>query len=238
MTSSSKEENFHKNKNSTPRLNIVDWGQNKKGTLTLPPEVFSKPLNKPLLHSAIIYSLAKKRKGTHKAKTKGEVSGGGIKPYRQKGTGNARRGSNRSPLISGGGVIFPPKPKSYAFTLSKKTRKEALKITLSYLYQSKQILVLNEMKLKTGKTKELLNKLKTLKIKKGILLSSSENALLKRASNNLKNFQFKNPSEINIYDLLKFKTLISDQKSLEKLTEKALFQTLKLPKTPPKEQKS
>ena len=198
---------------------VLNWEKTKKGQLELSEGVFSKPLNRKLLHSVVLWHLAKKHQGTHKTKTRRDVSGGGSKPYKQKGTGNARRGSTRSPLIAGGGVIFGPQPRSYAYSISKKSKREALKCVLSSLLREKRLFILESMNLEKGKTKELLNKLNKLGVKKASLVTKENHSLLKRASQNLPLFKYTTASNIGVYELLRSNTLIIDKEAIEALNE-------------------
>ena len=124
-------------------LDVLNWKNKKVDSVDLSPEVFEKPVSVELMQTVVRWQLACRRQGTHMTKTKGLVSGGGIKPYKQKGTGNARRGSTRSPLIRGGGTIFGPVPRDYSYSLPKKLRASGLKSALSYLFAEGKVKVLD-----------------------------------------------------------------------------------------------
>lgn len=206
-------------KASSLKAPVFDWEKKKIGEVTLSSEIFSKAFNESLVHSVVLWQLAKHRKGTHKAKTKGEVRGGGAKPYRQKGTGNARRGSSRSPLIAGGGVIFPPRPRDYSYSLPKTFKKAAMKSVLSYLWKENQLFVLQDIKVEKGKTKELLGKLSQFGLDKALLISDKRDPLVERAARNLAEFKYNSLEGLNVYDLLKYRNLILDQKALKRFQD-------------------
>ncbi len=115
------------------KVDVLDWDKKKVGSAELPADVFEQPVKKAVLHSLVKWQLASRRRGTHKAKSKGEVRGGGKKPFKQKGTGSARQGSSRSPLMPGGGVVFPPKPRNYEYSIPKKMKQLGFRSALSHL---------------------------------------------------------------------------------------------------------
>ena len=198
-------------------VDVLDWNKKKVGSVDLSADVFEAPVRKDVLHEVVKWQLAKRRQGTHKAKTRAEVRGSGKKPFKQKGTGNARQGSNQSPLKPGGGIIFGPKPRDYNYALPKKVRKLALKSALSHLFKEGKITVVKEMSSGDGKTKGLAANLKTLGLDKAVLVDASTNDMFKRASGNLKNFNYLPVGGVNVYDLLKFDQLVMTPESVEKL---------------------
>ena len=135
-------------------VNVLDWKKSKVGTVDLPDEVFNVPWRADIVQAIVRWQLASRRQGTHMTKTRAFVRGGGKKPYKQKGTGNARRGSTRSPLIRGGAILFGPQPKSYAYVLPKKFKKNGLKVVLSRLLKDGKLVVVDTMASGKGKTKE------------------------------------------------------------------------------------
>ncbi len=201
-------------------INLLNWKKETVGNVLLADEVFCQKLSLPLINEVVRWQRASRRSGTHQAKTRGEVRGGGKKPFRQKGTGNARQGSIRSSLNVGGGVTFGPRPRSYKYSLPSRLHKIGLSHTLSYLYEQKKIFVIDDMRSQTGKTKELAQRLKTLGIQKAILADTEKDSLLLRACANLKFFQFLPVYALNVYDLLKYDCLVISKKGIEFLSSK------------------
>ena len=141
---------------------VLNWEGKKVSEITIKEPLFTEKLNKALLQEVVVWQLARKRQGDHKAKTRAEVSGGGKKPFRQKGTGSARQGSIRSPLLKGGGVAHGPKKRSYDWALPKKIRQQALRNAMSYLFQENKLIFVEDMKSTNGKTKELSSRFKKM----------------------------------------------------------------------------
>ncbi len=196
-------------------IDVVNWDKKAVRTAELPAEIFEVPLRKELLNEVVRWQLACRRQGTHMTKTKGLVSGGGKKPYKQKGTGNARRGSSRSPLIRGGGTMFGPQPRDYSYTLPKKVRQLGLKMALSHLLRSGQLHVVDGMDSSQGKTGELSKRLKAFGVKKAILVDSEEKGSFKRAARNLSDFRYYPALGLNVYDILKYDTAIVTEGALD-----------------------
>ncbi len=201
------------------KADLLNWKKEKVGDLDLPPVIFQKEIRPELINEVVRWQRACARQGTHKAKTRADVSGGGKKPFRQKGTGNARQGSIRSPLNRSGGVTFGPKPRSYKYALPIKIRKSALRQTLSYLWKEKRIFFLEDMKSPKGKTKELHDRLKNFGLQKALLVDRVGDPLFKQAVANLKSFQFLPVEGLNVYDLLKYGCLVMSGKSVSFLIE-------------------
>jgi large subunit ribosomal protein L4 len=174
-------------------------------------------VKKAVLHSITKWQLASRRRGTHKAKSKGDVSGGGKKPFKQKGTGSARQGSSRSPLMPGGGVVFPPKPRDYSYSIPKKMKQEGFKSALSYLLGSGRLVVLETLATGDGKTKGLAANLKKLGIKKAVMIDGQSNTMTARAAKNLPKYRYYSVDGMNVYDLLKYDAAILAKDSLEKI---------------------
>jgi large subunit ribosomal protein L4 len=195
---------------------VYNWDKKKVGEVELPADVFEQPVRTDILHTVVRWQLAARRQGTHMTKTKGLVSGGGKKPFKQKGTGNARQGSNRSPLMPGGGTAFGPQPRDYSFNLPKKVRQAGLKFALSHLVSSGKFFVVEDMK-SDGKTSELAKRLRTFGVEKAVLLDSSLDALFSRASSNLGSVRYYSTDGLNVFDLLKYDTAIITKASLAKI---------------------
>jgi large subunit ribosomal protein L4 len=199
--------------------NVINWKKEKVGTIELSKEVFEVPLKKEILHEVVQWQLAKRRSGTHMVKTRALVSGGGKKPFKQKGTGNARQGSTRSPLMPGGAKLFGPVPRSYEFALPKKVRKLGLKMALSYLHKEGKLFVVDSMT-SDGKTAELAKRLNSFGLKKAILVDATTDDKFKRASNNLGKYKYFSVDEINVYDLLKYDAIVVTKPSIAAIVEK------------------
>lgn len=204
------------------KVDIFNWNKEKIGEVELPSAVFEQPVKKDLLHTVVRWQLACRRQGNAMTKTKGLVSGGGKKPFKQKGTGNARQGSSRSPLMPGGGTMFGPVPRDYSYTLPKKMRQAGLRNALSYLQAEGRFFVVDEMQ-SEGKTAELAKRLKKFGVEKALLVDAVANANFKRASNNLPKFRYFAPEGLNVYDLLKYDTAIVTKASLTKIISRCGF---------------
>ena len=174
-------------------VEVLDWSKKKVSSTELNDEVFCAEVRRDLLHSVVRWQLAGRRSGTHQAKSRGMVSGGGKKPFKQKGTGNARQGSSRSPLLEGGGVIFGPRPRDYSYTMLKKLKKQCLLSALSYLRSENRLIVVNEMKSSKGKTKELSQSLKSLGVEKALLIDEKLDPLFQRAARNMPKIRYNTP---------------------------------------------
>lgn len=196
-------------------VEVVNWDKKKVGEIELPANIFEVPLKKEILQEVVKWQLACRRQGTHSTKTKGLVRGGGKKPYKQKGTGNARRGSSRSPLIRGGGIIFGPQPRDYSYKLPKKVRQQAVRVALSHLLRSGKLFVVDGFESKEGKTGELAKRLARLGLAKSVLVDREEQPLLKRAARNLEGYRYYGVTGINVFDLLKYDGAIVAKESIE-----------------------
>lgn len=202
------------------QVNVLNWKKEKVGTVELDSAVFDRPVKVELLHEVVKWQLASRRQGTHMTKTKGLVSGGGKKPFKQKGTGNARQGSTRSPLMPGGGTIFGPVPRSYAYVLPKKMRKIGLAMALSKLNSQGKLFVVDAMSSEKGKTSDLNKNLKLFGVKKALLVDANVNDLFHRASKNLEFFKYFPVEGLNVYDILKYDTVILSKESISKIVER------------------
>ena len=201
---------------------VYNWNKEKVSEIDLSSEVFEAPVRKDLMHTVVKWQLAKRRQGTHATKTRGMVSGGGKKPFKQKGTGNARQGSSRSPLHPGGGTTFGPQPRDYEYNLPKKVKKAALKSALSYLVQQERFLVVDDFDSKDGKTKDMSAKLKNLGANKAVLLDAELNPMVRRATSNMPKFIYNSAEGINVYDLLKYDMAIVSKSSIEKIVARCV----------------
>ena len=178
------------------------------GTIDLNDAVFGVEVNEHLLHMAVVNQLANKRQGTQKAKTRSEVSGGGRKPLRQKGTGHARQGSTRSPQWTGGGVVFAPTPRDYSFKLNKKEKRAALKSALTTRVLENKFIVLDEMNFGEIKTKNFQNMLNNLEVSKALVVLEDGNTNAALSARNIANVKTAWTNTINVYDILKYNTVI------------------------------
>ena len=189
------------------------------GSIELNDAVFGVEINEHLVHMAVVNQLANNRQGTQSAKTRSEVSGGGRKPWRQKGTGHARQGSTRSPQWTGGGVVFAPKPRDYSFKMNKKEKRIALLSALSSKVADNKIVVLDEFKLDEIKTKKFVEVMNNLKASKALVVLEGENKNVVLSGRNIPTVKVTATNEINTYDVLKYDTLVVTKAAVEKLQE-------------------
>jgi large subunit ribosomal protein L4 len=189
------------------------------GTIELSDAVFGVEVKENLVHQAVVLYLANQRQGTQKAKTRGEVRGGGRKPWRQKGTGHARQGSTRSPQWTGGGVVFAPVPRDYTFKMNKKEKRAALKSALTAKVQDNSFMVLDELKLDEIKTKKMAAVLSNLKVGNALIIVGEDSKNVVLSARNLEGVQTATPGTINVYDILKYDTVIATRSSVEKIEE-------------------
>ena len=189
------------------------------GSIELNDAVFGVEINEHLVHMAVVNQLANNRQGTQSAKTRSEVSGGGRKPWRQKGTGHARQGSTRAPQWTGGGVIFAPVPRDYSFKMNKKEKKLALLSALTSKVADNKIVVLDEFKLDEIKTKKFAEVMNNLKVSKALVVLEGENKNVVLSGRNIPTVKVSATNEINTYDVLKYDTLVVTKAAVEKLQE-------------------
>ena len=187
------------------------------GTLELNDAVFGVEVNEHLVHLAVVRQLANNRQGTQKAKTRSEVSGGGRKPWRQKGTGHARQGSTRAPQWTGGGVVFAPTPRDYSLKMNKKERRLALKSALTSRVQESKLVVLDELKLDAIKTKDMQNVLNNLNVAKAMVVTDNENVIV--SARNIPNVITASVDTLNVFDILKYNTVVLDKATVAKVEE-------------------
>jgi len=202
------------------KLQVFDKSGKPGAEMDLPAGVFSYPEKSHLIYEAVINYRANQRQGTASTKTRANVSGGGKKPWRQKGTGRARAGSNRSPLWKKGGTVFGPQPRDYSYELPKKARRNALRSVLSQKLSENQILVLDAFDIKEPRTKEAAALLKALKLDSALLVDSHENTNLFLSVRNLPKVKAVDVKTLNIYDVLNYKWLVFSQRALESTMER------------------
>ena len=189
------------------------------GSIELNDAVFGVEVNEHLVHMAVVNQLANNRQGTQSAKTRSEVSGGGRKPWRQKGTGHARQGSTRAPQWTGGGIVFAPKPRDYSFKMNKKEKRIALLSALSSKVAESKIVVLDEFKLDEIKTKKFVEVMNNLKVENALVVLEGENKNVVLSGRNIPSVKVTATNEINTYDVLKYETLVFTKAAVEKLEE-------------------
>ena len=189
------------------------------GSIELNDAVFGVEVNEHLVHMAVVNQLANNRQGTQSAKTRSEVSGGGRKPWRQKGTGHARQGSTRAPQWTGGGTVFAPKPRDYSFKMNKKEKRIALLSALSSKVAESKIVVLDEFKLDEIKTKKFVEVMNNLKVENALVVLEGENKNVVLSGRNIPSVKVTATNEINTYDVLKYTTLVVTKAAVEKLEE-------------------
>ena len=189
------------------------------GTIDLNDAVFGVEVNEHLVHMAVVSQLANKRQGTQKAKTRSEVSGGGRKPWRQKGTGHARQGSTRAPQWTGGGVVFAPTPRDYSFKLNKKERRAALKSALTSRVEEKKFIVVDEINFDEIKTKKFQDVLNNLSVSKALVVLEDGNKNAELSARNIADVKTAKTNTINVYDILKYNTVIATKAAVAKIEE-------------------
>ena len=200
-------------------VSVYNMEGKEVGTLELNDAVFGVEVNEHLVHLAVVAQLANKRQGTQKAKTRSEVSGGGRKPWRQKGTGHARQGSTRSPQWKGGGVVFAPTPRDYTIRLNKKEKRAALKSALTSRVQDNKFIVVDELKFDEIKTKKFQNVMDNLKVKKAlvVLADNDQNTVL--SARNIADVKTTQVNTINVYDVLKYNTVVATKAAVASIEE-------------------
>jgi large subunit ribosomal protein L4 len=200
-------------------VSVYNMEGKEVGTMELNDAVFGVEINEHLVHAVVVAQLANKRQGTQKAKTRSEVSGGGRKPWRQKGTGHARQGSTRAPQWTGGGVVFAPTPRDYTIKLNKKERRLALKSVLTAKVQESKFIVLDELKLDEIKTKKFQAVLDNLKVNKAMVVLNENDKNVVMSAKNIPNVITAQTNTINVYDILKYNTMIVTKAAVETIQE-------------------
>ena len=200
-------------------VSVLNMEGKEVGSMELNDAVFGVEINEHLVHQAVVLQLANNRQGTQKAKTRSEVSGGGRKPWRQKGTGHARQGSTRAPHWTGGGVVFAPVPRDYSFKMNKKEKRAALKSVLTSKVQENKFIVLDELKLAEVKTKEMKKVLDNLKVNNALVIIGDDSENVALSARNIAGVQTASVNTINVFDMLKYNTIIATKSSVASIEE-------------------
>ena len=200
-------------------VSVYNMEGKEVGTIDLNDAVFGVEVNEHLVHMAVVQQLANNRQGTQKAKTRSEVSGGGRKPWRQKGTGHARQGSTRSPQWTGGGVVFAPVPRDYSFKINKKEKRAALKSALTSRVLDNKLIVVDELKFDEIKTKKFQAVMDNLKVKKALVVIADNDEKVVMSARNIPTVKTALVNTINVYDILKGDTLVLTKDAVAKIEE-------------------
>ena len=200
-------------------VTVYNMEGNEVGTMELNDAVFGVEINEHLVHLAVVRQLANKRQGTQKAKTRSEVSGGGRKPWRQKGTGHARQGSIRAPQWTGGGVVFAPVPRDYEVKMNKKERRAALKSALTSKVQDNKLVVVDSLALAGVKTKEMQRVLTNLKAEKALVITASDDKNVVLSARNIADVQTATVNTMNVYDVMKHNTVVITKDAVASIEE-------------------
>ena len=200
-------------------VSVLNMEGKEVGSMELNDAVFGVEINEHLVHQAVVLQLANNRQGTQKAKTRSEVSGGGRKPWRQKGTGHARQGSTRAPQWTGDGVVFAPVPRDYSFKMNKKEKRAALKSVLTSKVQENKFIVLDELKLAEVKTKEMKKVLDNLKVNNALVIIGDDSENVALSARNIAGVQTASVNTINVFDMLKYNTIIATKSSVASIEE-------------------
>ena len=200
-------------------VSVLNMEGKEVGSMELNDAVFGVEINEHLVHQAVVLQLANNRLGTQKAKTRSEVSGGGRKPWRQKGTGHARQGSTRAPQWTGGGVVVAPVPRDYSFKMNKKEKRAALKSVLTSKVQENKFIVLDELKLAEVKTKEMKKVLDNLKVNNALVIIGDDSENVALSARNIAGVQTASVNTINVFDMLKYNTIIATKSSVASIEE-------------------
>ena len=200
-------------------VSVYNMEGNEVGSMELNDAVFGVEVNEHLVHMAVVQQLANNRQGTQKAKTRSEVSGGGRKPWRQKGTGHARQGSTRAPQWTGGGVEFAPVPRDYSFKINKKEKRAALKSALTSRVEAQKFVVLDELKLEAIKTKDFVKVLNNLNVSKALVVMGDKDVVIEKSAANVPDVKTTQATLLNVYDILKYDTVITTKAAVEKIEE-------------------
>ena len=200
-------------------VSVFNMEGNEVGTMELNDAIFGAKVNEHLVHLAVVSQLANKRQGTQKAKTRSEVSGGGRKPWRQKGTGHARQGSTRAPQWTHGGVVFAPVPRDYSFKLNKKEKRAALKSALTSRVNESKFIVVDELKLDSIKTKNFVQVLNNLKVEKALVVLNDMDANVIKSASNVPTVKTAQTNELNVFDVLKYDTVVVTKDAVKTIEE-------------------
>ncbi|SEA04334.1 large subunit ribosomal protein L4 [Pseudobutyrivibrio sp. ACV-2] len=201
------------------KVSVYNMEGKEVGTMDLNDSIFAVEINEHLVHMAVVQQLANNRQGTQKAKTRSEVSGGGRKPWRQKGTGHARQGSTRSPQWTGGGVVFAPTPRDYSFKLNKKEKRAALKSVLTSAVNENKFIVVDELKLDSIKTKDFAKVLTNLNVEKALIVLDTNDQNVVMSAKNIPTVKTALTNTINVYDILKYNTVVVTKAAVDQIQE-------------------
>ena len=202
-----------------PTVGVFNKEGNKVADMELNESIFAAEINEYALHQVVVALLANKRQGTQSAKTRTEVRGGGIKPWRQKGTGRARQGSIRAPQWIKGGIVFAPKPRDYRISVPKSMRRVAMKSALTSKVKENQMIVLESLDFATPKTKNVIEMLKALEANKALIITAESNEAVYKSARNIQGINVIPANNINVYDLLKYEKLIITKEAVSKIEE-------------------
>ena len=202
-----------------PNVALYDIKGQNIGDIALSEEIFGQPVNAAVMHEVVVAHLANCRQGTQSAKTRSEVSGGGKKPWRQKGTGRARQGSTRSPQWRHGGVVFAPKPRDYTIRVNKKVKRLAMKSALSSKVEANELIVFDALDIEAPKTKEMVKVLKAVDVSKALIVLADKDEKVERASANIEGVKTTLVGTLSVYEILKYEKLILTKASVEKIEE-------------------
>ena len=200
-------------------VSVYNMEGKEVGTMELNDAVFGVEVNEHLVHMAVLQQLANNRQGTQKAKTRSEVSGGGRKPWRQKGTGHARQGSTRAPQWTGGGMVFAPVPRDYSFKMNKKEKRAALKSALTSRVQANKLIVLDQLTMDAPKTKAMQNVLNSLNVNKALVVTKENDANVVLSARNIPDVKTALVNTINVYDVMKYNTVVLTKDAVAAIEE-------------------
>ncbi|MEI3199805.1 MAG: 50S ribosomal protein L4 [Lachnospiraceae bacterium] len=200
-------------------VSVYNMEGKEVGTIELNDAVFGVEVNEHLVHMAVVNQLANNRQGTQKAKTRSEVSGGGRKPWRQKGTGHARQGSTRAPQWTGGGVVFAPVPRDYTLKMNKKEKRAALKSALTSRVQENKLIVVDELKFDSIKTKAMASVLKNLNVNKALVVLNDNDTNVVMSAKNIPDVKTAQTNTINVFDILKYNTVVLTKDAVATIEE-------------------
>ena len=201
------------------KVSVYNMEGKEVGTIELKDTVFGVKVNEHLVHMAVVNQLANKRQGTQKAKTRSEVSGGGRKPWRQKGTGHARQGSTRAPQWTGGGIVFAPVPRDYSFKMNKKEKRAALKSALTSRVQDNKLIVLDELTMDAPKTKAMQTVLNNLNVNKALVVIKENDANVVLSARNIPTIKTSLVNTLNVYDVMKYSTVVVTKDAVAAIEE-------------------
>ena len=202
-----------------PTVEVYNTNRDLVGQLELGADVFAVPVKPHVMHEVVLYQLAKRRAGTAKTKGRSEISGGGRKPWRQKGTGRARAGTSRSPIWRGGGTIHGPQPRDYQMRVPKKVRRLALKMALSQKLLDQNLTVLDDLRMERIKTKDFLSMLDRFEISQALVVLSQQDEMVERSARNIPHVKVLKSEGLNVYDLFRYRSLLMTREAVARLEE-------------------